>query len=63
MRVKLLTMAREQYSSPYVSDELNRRNQLAYAQCVAWMGDKWALAHEWTLEEIKSEKKCRCKHK
>jgi hypothetical protein len=63
MRVKLLSMAREQFSSPYVSEELNRRNQLAWARSVASMGDKWALAHEWTLEEIKREKKCRCKHK
>ena len=63
MRVKLLSMAREQYSSPYVSDELNRRNQLAYAKAITDMGDKWALAHEWTLEEIKKEKKCRCKRK
>jgi hypothetical protein len=63
MRVKLLSMAREQYSSPYASDELNRRNQLAYAKVITEMGDKWALAHEWTLEEIKREKKCRCKHK
>lgn len=61
MRVKLLQLARESYNSPYVSRELNRRNQLAYARSVAAMGDKWALAHEWTLKELKRERKCRCK--
>lgn len=60
MRVKLLSMARNQYNSAYVSRELNRRNQLAYARAVMAMGNKWALAHEWTKEEL-MEAKCQCK--
>ena len=63
MRVKLLSLARDLYNSPFVSRDLNRRNQLAYARCIASMGDKWALAHEWTLTELKEERICRCKRK
>ena len=60
MNTKLLTLARANYSSPYVDRATNRRNQLAWARSVHALGDHWMLATSPTLKEIK---KCRCRKK
>lgn len=63
MLVKLLSMARQNYSSDYASRELNRRNQLAWARMVFKNHDKMTLSKVWTLKDIKKEerKKCQCR--
>lgn len=63
MLVKLLSMARQNYSSDYASRELNRRNQLAWARMVFNNHDKMTLSKVWTLKDIKKEerKKCQCR--
>lgn len=44
MKTKLLRRARKLWNSPFVTPELNRRNQLHWARAVARLGDKWLLA-------------------
>lgn len=44
MNTKLLKIARRLWDSPFVSRELNRRNQLHWARAAHRLGDKWLLA-------------------
>lgn len=42
--MRLARKAIRNYTSPYVSKELNRRNQRAWIAAVRRLGDRWLLA-------------------
>jgi hypothetical protein len=41
----VLAQVRRLFNSPYVSEELNRRNRLKWVASRRVLGDKWLLAH------------------
>ena len=56
MKTKLLSMARDQWTSSYADPALNRRNQLAWARAEINLGDRWVLAKSWTFDDIQFER-------
>jgi len=44
MKIELLKTTRKLWNVDYMPRELNRANQLKWAQAVASLGDRWLLA-------------------
>ncbi len=44
MKSELLNQARSLYNSEFVSEEVNRANQLKWVRAITYLGDRWILA-------------------